>query len=264
MKRASKADIAQIAERLSARDWQILGFIDQHRYASTTHLRRMFFTGHATQSAATRACIRVLDRLLTLRILTRLERRIGGNLRGSAAYIWCLDIIGDRLMTPADTPRRRFHEPSYLFLTHTLAITETHVQLVEAERAGHFQVARIEIETQAWRSYLTPLGATSILKPDLMAILSTPDYDDHWYLEIDLATESLPVLIRKCHAYQDYRASGRAQAEHGVFPRVLWLMPTRARCERLKTALDADTAHHQRLFALATPEQLLHVLQDPP
>lgn len=183
MKRASKADIAQIAERLSARDWQILGFIDQHRYASTTHLRRMFFTGHATQSAATRACIRVLDRLLTLRILTRLERRIGGNLRGSAAYIWCLDIIGDRLMTPADTPRRRFHEPSYLFLTHTLAITETHVQLVEAERAGHFQVARIEIETQAWRSYLTPLGATSILKPDLMAILSTPDYDDHWYLE---------------------------------------------------------------------------------
>ncbi|MFT3945153.1 MAG: replication-relaxation family protein [Ancrocorticia sp.] len=264
MSRASKADVAQIAERLSERDWQIIRCIYQHRYATTTQLRRLFFTHHTTQGAATRACIRVLDRLLTLRILTRLERRVGGNLRGSAAYIWCLDVIGDRLTTPADAPRRRFHEPSHLFLAHTLAITETRVQLIESERAGGFRIDRMEIETQAWRSYLTPQGATTILKPDLMVTLSSVDYDDHWYIEIDQGTESLPVLLRKCHAYEDYRVTRRAHTEHGVFPRVLWVLPTHTRIERLHAALGADKILNPRLFVLTTPDQLIATLREPP
>ena len=262
--RLSKTELIRLADRLSKRDWQIIRFIDQHRYATTVQLRRMLFTAHATQNAATRACIRVLDRLLTIRILTRLERRVGGYQRGSSAYIWCLDVIGQRLITPAGAPRRRFHEPSYLFARHTLAISEAHVELTEAEHHGWFKLARIEIETKAWRSYLTPLGATSILKPDLMATISSVDYDDHWYIEIDLGTESIPVLMRKCHAYEDYRRTGHAQTEHGVFPRVLWVIPNQARLDRLNAALTPDTGLNRRLFVLTTPEKLIASLRDPP
>ncbi len=262
--RYSKHDVSHLASRLSERDWHIIRFVDQHRFATSVHLRRMYFVGHDSQSAATRACTRVLDRLLILRVLTRLERRIGGNRHGSAAFIWCLDVVGERLTRTEGQPRRRFHEPSYQFLAHTLALTETHVQLVEAERAEHFALSCVEVETEAWRTFVAPYGGTTMLKPDLMLTISTLEYQDHWYLEVDLATESLPVLLRKCRTYEEYRRTGRAQAEHGVFPRVLWVMPTHARIGRLKAAIEAEAALPDRLFILTTPDQLIATLQEPP
>lgn len=262
--RTSRNQIERIGAELSERDWQILRFVEQHRYATTNHIRRCFFTAHASQSAATRACVRVLNRLLSKRIVTRLERRVGGVQHGSAAFIWCLDVVGDRLIRPKDASRRRFHEPSFAFLTHTLAITETHVQLFEAERAGIFRLGAVEIETTAWRPYVAPGGVKSILKPDLFVTVSGDGYDDHWYIEIDLGTESLPVLLRKCAAYEDYRRTGRAQSEHGVFPRVVWAMSNAGRVARLNDAITSDTHLSDRLFTCTTRESLIGTIGDPP
>lgn len=262
--RIGRTDLQQLAARLSDRDLAIMRFVHQHRYATTSQLRRRFFTAHASQSAATRACVRVLDRLLTQRVLTRLERRIGGVRHGSAAFIWCLDVVGDRLTRNEDGPRRHVHEPSFPFLTHTLAMTETHVQLHEAATAGAFCLNEAQIETEAWRTYVTPSGAKGILKPDLMVTISSDDYDDHWYVEIDLGTESLPVLLRKSAAYEEYRRTGRAQAEHGVFPRVLWVLPTRARVARLRAAIAAEPGLPDRLFTCIIAEDLIDTMRNPP
>jgi hypothetical protein len=262
--RIGRAELQHVASQLSERDWAILRFVRQHHYATTTQLRRRFFSVHASQSAATRACVRVLDRLLTLRILTRLERRIGGVRHGSAAFAWCLDVIGDRLTRAEADARHRVHEPALAFLTHTLAITETHVQLHDAAIAGAFRLNAVEVEAEAWRPYVTPSGATSMLKPDLMVTVSSDDYDDHWYLEIDLGTESIPVLLRKAAAYEDYRRTGRAQAEHTVFPRVLWVLPTQARVARLQAAIAAEPRLPDRLFTCITPEALIETLRTPP
>ncbi|MGC4104871.1 MAG: replication-relaxation family protein [Thermomicrobiales bacterium] len=245
---------------MSDRDWAIVRVLAQHHYATTDHLRRLFFVDHASQAAATRACVRVLDRLLGHRILTRLERRVGGVRHGSSGFVWCLDVIGDRLTRPEDGTRRRLQEPSLPFLTHTLAVTETRVQLEEAAMTGVFRLTTVQIETEAWRDYVAPSGARSILKPDLMATLSSDAYDDHWYIEVDLGTESLPVLLRKCWAYEDYRRTGRAQAEHGVFPRVLWRLPTTARVERLKAAIAADSRLPNRLFTGIVGDDLIATL----
>lgn len=126
--------------------------------------------------------------------------------------------------------------------------------------AGAFRLTTVQVETEAWRDYVAPSGARSILKPDLMVTLSSDAYDDHWYIEIDLGTESLPVLLRKCWAYEDYRRTGRAQAEHGVFPRVLWLLPTPARVERLRTAIAADPRLPERLFTSIVADGLIATL----
>lgn len=262
--RIGRVELHDLAARLSNRDWGILRWLHQHRYATTDHLQRVFFATHASQAAATRACLRVLDRLLTQRIVTRLDRRIGGVSHGSAGFVWCLDGVGDRLTRPHDAPRRRRYEPSLPFLTHTLAVTETHVQLQEAAMAGSFRLTAVQVETEAWRDYVAPSGARSILKPDLMVTLSSDAYDDHWYVEIDLGTESLPVLLRKCQAYEDYRRTGRAQAEHGVFPRVLWVMPTTARVARLTAAIAADTRLPARLFIGITSDTLIATFRDSP
>lgn len=262
--RIGRSELQQLAARLSDRDWGILRLLDQHRFATTSQLRRMFFRDHASQSATTRACVRVLDRLLTQRLVTRLERRIGGVRHGSAAFVWCLDVVGDRLTRAKDGARRRVREPSFPFLLHTLAVTEVHVQLYEAASSGAFRLTAVQVETEAWRSYVTPQGAPSVLKPDLMVTVSGDDYDDHWYVEVDLGSESLPVLLRKCAAYAEYRRTGRAQAEHGVFPRVLWLLPTPARVARLRAAIAADVGLPDRLFTCITAEDVIATLCNPP
>lgn len=259
-----RAELQRLAAQLSDRDWDILRWLHQHRYATSDQLRRRFFVDHVSRSAATRACVRVLDRLLEKRILTRLERRIGGVRHGSAGFVWCLDTIGDRLTRADGGSRRRVQEPSFTFLAHSLAATETHVQLQVADRAGSFRLTSVQVETEAWRDYVTPSGARSILKPDLMVTVSNDEYDDHWYIEIDLGTEWLPTLLRKCRAYEDYRRTGRAQAEHGVFPRVLWVLPTMARVERLNAAIAAEPSLSARLFTCITPEELIATLRNPP
>lgn len=262
--RTSQYQVQKLGNELSERDWEVIRFIKRHRFATTNQIRRCFFNAHATQSAATRACVRVLDRLLTKRLVTRLERRVGGVRHGSAAFVWCLDVVGDRLTSVKGSPRRRVQEPSYPFLAHTLAVAETHVQIWEAAHGGAFHLRDVEVETEAWREYVAMGGVKTILKPDLRVAIGSKSFDDHWYLEVDRGTESLPVLLRKSLAYDAYRRTGRAQAEHGVFPRVLWLLPDTGRVERLREAIDAESRLLDRLFVCITRDALMPTLANPP
>lgn len=262
--RISRNELQLIATQLSDRDWSILHFLRSHRFATTTQLRRRFFARHASQSAATRACVRVLGRLFAKRIVTRLERRIGGVRHGSASFIWCLETVGDRLTRAKGDSRRRVAEPALPFLNHTLAVTEVHVQLYEAEMQDHFRLKEVQVETEAWRNFVSSAGAKSILKPDLKITIGTIGFEDHWYLEVDRGTESLPVLLRKSMAYEHYRRTGRAQGEHGVFPRVLWLLPDTRRVERLRAAIDADPHLPSKMFICATNDAMIDTLRDPP
>ena len=258
--RISASRLRHLRGELSDRDRDILQFLARHRYATTVHLRRVYFTDHATLTAATRATVRVLDRLLTNRLIGRLERRIGGQHHGSAAYIWHLDVAGERLTRTPGATRRRLGDPSTTFLDHTLEVTDTHVHLLEATRTGPYALTNVQVEAEASRTFAASTGGTRVLRPDLFITLSTSDYDDHWYLEVDRGTESMPTLVAKCHAYEEYRRTGRAQAEHGVFPRVLWIVPTEKRAESLRKVIAADTTLTDRLVVTTTPDRFLTTL----
>lgn len=262
-RRISQSELARVAARLSDRDRAILGFLSRHRYATTHQIRRRYFEDHATQSAATRATVRVLGRLFADRLITRLDRQVGGRSRGSAAFIWHLDGAGERLTREPDGPRRRYIDPALPYLDHSLQITETVVSLHEHTGPNGVHLTAVEVEVEAWRSFVASSGTVKILKPDLYVRLSTDDYDDHWYLEIDRDTESLPVLLAKSRLYAAYRTTGRAQAEHGVFPRVLWVVPTTRRAARLSAALAAISDQFQRLFVAITPDNLIPALIEP-
>jgi hypothetical protein len=125
-------------------------------------------------------------------------------------------------------------------LAHCLAVADAHLAVLDhAEQTG--LSAQVTVERHAWRPY-TGLGGERLwLKPDLFASLRGRDeqgaYEDRWFIEVDLGTESLPTLLRKCEQYEAYRRSGNEQDRTGTFPLVLWIFDDPARVAVLRHAV---------------------------
>lgn len=261
--RAGSHNLPHLKTLLSERDFRILEFVFEHRIVTTRQLQRMFFAGHATVDAGTRACNRVLARLREKRFLHRLERPVGGVKGGSGAFAWMLGAAGDRAIRDRlsiELPRQRLFEPTPLYLAHTLAITEVRVRIEEAARDGRFGIELVQTEPYCWRDYLGAGGTSLTLRPDLSLKTTAGDFEDNWFFEIDRGTESLPTLIRKSLAYERYRASGREQAQTGVFPAVLWLIDSPRRRELLVEAIEADHRLEATLFTVIDPTDLIATL----
>jgi hypothetical protein len=261
-RRVSRRRLAVIQRELSARDRDILTSLDRHRFLTTRQLQVLHFHDHVTPDAAARICRRVLARLHQLEIIEHLQRRVGGVRAGSASYVWRVGTVGDRLLrqTHGEGARARRKEPSARHLDHCLAIADCHLALVTAARAGHLELLKAVTEPDCWRSYLGAGGAREVLKPDLYAVTATGEYEDHWFIEVDRATESLPTLVRKCVQYERYRRTGREQAEAGVFPLVVWVVPDDTRAAKLRTALQITRGLDKAVFRVTTAEQLLNLV----
>ena len=217
--RKGRRQLARLDGDLSERDRAILAVASELRLVTTRQIERLLFTvprDHATALSAARSCRRTLERLVRDRLLVRSERRIGGVRAGSAAFVYAIGAIGERIIGTVG-PRRSFREPSTLFLAHTLAASELYVRLQEAADADRFKLIILEAEPRCWRS-ATSLGGRLFLKPDLFVVLAAGEYEYRWFVEVDLGTEHTPALLRKCQAYETYYQADVEQAEHGVFP----------------------------------------------
>ena len=86
--RLSRRGVEMLANRLSARDRAIIGQVAKLRLMSARQIESLHFTDadHESHLAAARACRRVLERMVQHRLLTRLDRRVGGLRAGSASY----------------------------------------------------------------------------------------------------------------------------------------------------------------------------------
>jgi hypothetical protein len=267
----SPTDTTSLLHHLSERDVAILESLRAHRLLKTDQIRRLHFAfGHATVAAASGATMRVLTRLESHGLVVRLARRIGGVRAGSAGIAWQLGSTGERLLRTmhGQTQRRRYVEPSAAFTGHTLAVAELAVQLHELQDGRVVELVSVETEPGCWRSFVGPHGALEWLKPDLFVVTASGDYEDHWYLEADLATEHPPVVVRKAKVYQRYAATGAHQARHGLFPAVAWVVPDTARQGAIQAALAADPTIQPALFRVVTTGQFRRLITgdypDPP
>jgi hypothetical protein len=251
----SPSDTASLLQSLSERDLAVLESVQSYRLLTTAQIRRLHFAeDHATLGAASGATMRVLTRLESRGLVARMSRRIGGVRAGSSGITWQLDSTGERLLrTMHGLPkRRRYIEPSAAFTAHTLAVAELAIQAHEMARSGVIDVVSLETEPTCWRSYLTPHGTREWLKPDLYLVTASGDFEDHWFCEADLATEHPPVVVRKAAIYQRYAATGAHQAQHGLFPAVLWVTPDTGRQRALEAALRAERGLQADLFRVTT------------
>lgn len=257
-RRVGRRRLAVIRDALSDRDWAILGTVAAHRFLTTRQVQAFHFTGHASDLSAARVCRRVLRRLHRDHLLGTLQRRVGGVRAGSASFVWHLDAVGDRLLreTSRPGPRRRTFEPSLHFLQHTLAVADLHLQLRQTAATGAIELLRVETEPACHRRYPNFGGGLSTLKPDLYAMTAAGDFEDSWFFEVDLGTESLPRLLSKCAEYEAYRRSGVEQQASGVFPLVAWLITEARRRAALTAAITKDPGLPDELFRVLAPNDL--------
>lgn len=255
-RRRVDADILQrIADLMPERDREVLERIAEHRYLTTHQVQAFVFTNHGTAESAARTTRHVLQRLERNALLRPLKRRIGGVRAGSAARVWQLAPAGARLLRDDGTTHRS-HEPSPRFLAHCLAIADVHLGLLQLSVLDAVQRVTVQCEPDCWRRYTGQAGEPRWLQPDLAAVISTADYDDRWFLEVDLDTESLPTLLKKAGQYESYRAGGIEQHEHGAFPLVLWVFTHAERAERFRAAVLRSPRLTPQLHRLATVEHV--------
>lgn len=260
--RASARRVLELREMLSGRDIAIVRQVADLTHMSSLQIERLHFdpSEHASALAAARACRRSLEWLSSERLLIRLDRRIGGIRAGSASFVYAIGPVGERVLD-LPTPRHRFREPSLRFLKHTLAVSQLVVDITRAARALNGpDIVGIEPEPRCWRKVLVVSGSFSILRPDLFVSLGVGEFEHRWFIEVDLGSEHLPTLLRKCRAYEAYYRTGTEQAEHDVFPTVLWIMGTRERAERLRDAIDRDGGLTAELFVVTANELVVEVL----
>lgn len=254
--RLRRGGLEQLRDSLSDRELGIVFMLGQHRCLSAPQIEEFLFSEHATRLTGARISRRVLARLTEARVLARLERRaIGGVYAGSASYLYTLGPAGWRLL--GEESRSRSREPSETFLDHTLAIGDVHLALVRAERQGEIELVQVEVEHSCWRRYTGSGGALEKLRPDLYVVTASGDYEHCWFIEVDLATESLTTVVRKCRQYAAYRQTGIEQRRSGTFPIVVWSAPSERRRKRIAGAIASAKRLPQELFRVVGASEVV-------
>jgi len=265
MTRISKRQLETLDRKLSDRDKAILRSLQSCKYLTTIQIKRLHFTDNATPKAAHLAANRGLSKLQDYGLISALNRRIGGAQYGSSSYIWLLSEVGDRLLNLNRTehaPRKRFFEPSSAFLLHTLAVSEIYLQTIEICERHDLKLVKTELEPNCWRNYTGEDGKPTTLRPDMFAVTSNEEYENNWFIEMDLDTESPCVVLEKCQRYVYYYKTGTEQKKTGVFPLVVWVVPSVAR----KESLQRNIARSRELkiknaFLVITPDELEGLIQ---
>ena len=243
---------------------RLLALVAAHRFATTTQLARLTAPEYASSASALRQTQRHLASLAQQRLLTSLERRVGGWQGGSAVTIWAATTRGHRLVAAEDeeVPRRqRPREVSTTFLDHLLAITEVRTSIEEAVRQEADTEATVALEPDCWRTALSPSGQPQLLRPDLAVTITSPAYEDRYLVEVDRATENPGRVIATCWRYQEHQAQA---SDDGVFPLVVWLVPNDRRRHRLERAIAHSTGLLRELFRVIRLDQLLTLIHGGP
>jgi len=266
--RVGPRDIEELESRLSDRDFAILQSVAEHQFLTVRQVEALHFADNAPISGS-RIARRTLARLRDFRLLGTMERRVGGVRPGSAGLVHYVDDVGNQLLHGRRI--RRVYDPSPRFVNHRLAVADTHVALVQADRQGQFELVECAVEPAAWRRFTGLGGARLALKTDLYAETATsPEADlvHAWFIEVDLGTEHIPTLLKKCRDYEAYRRTGIEQEGDGGFPVVVWRVthPDPAKADRrrqtLREAINRDRTLEPALFRVIRPDQLVQLLAD--
>lgn len=248
----TRARVDAIREAMDDRHWAVLSDVRRLGVVSGQQIQRLHYPG---SEAGRRLARKDLAKLVRRAVLSRLNRSVGGERAGSAGYVYAVGVAGQRLLNPDRWRYRPPWTPKPGYLIHPLAVSELYVGLREAERICPMTLAEFVSEPACWRHYTGPGGARLTLNPDATAVAQLPDFEDHYFIEMDCSTESGPRITAKARIYIRYWQSGREEAGSGIFPYVLWIAPDQNRADFLVKTLATLPPEHWQLFMVATADQ---------
>jgi protein involved in plasmid replication-relaxation len=250
--RGMAARVGRLQQTLGERELGVLTSLARVRILTTDQVARLHMIkgSTATQQRRTRSLLR---RLGELGLVVRLGRQVGGVRAGSSSTIFGLSGLGLAVLDVAGpySRRRTIWQSRPYFHDHLLAVSELYVRLVETSRASDVELLTFAAEPACWRRFSGPGGEAAVLKPDAYVRIGVGDYELSWFAEVDLGTESLPTIRRKCQVYQRYRQAGLEQQASGVFPRIAWLVSNERRLDGVAKVLQRFTPDATGLFTLA-------------
>lgn len=262
------AAVKELHGQLTDRDNAVIKRVSDLRFASGFQLARLHFMDTDDSAVNARAARRALLRLVRLGCLERLARQVGGARAGSAGFIYRLAPVGQRLAIERgwqpEGRRRRSHVPGTLFVDHALQVAELHTLLVQADRSRTVELLALDGEPACWRSYGQAHGQRRTLKPDSYVRLGIGEYEDSYFVEIDMGSEGSRAIERQLKLYVDYEASGKEQEQRGVFPKTLWLAPDAERASVIEDCIERLPRPARELFQVASFADLLDVVADTP
>lgn len=265
MKRLDTAQLLALGEGLPERERQLLR--DVHGLGLMSHAQLaalLILESNVSEASAARAARRTLKRLTDLGLLARLTRRVGGLRAGSSGFVYYLGPAGQRLVAywaGRGLVRGRYRpEPGGRYVRHRLAVSQLYVDVRLAAQHGELDLLDFQGEPDCWRSHLDGLGGERLLKPDVYLRLGVGAYEERCFVEVDLGTESRPVIARKLRAYLDYFHAGSEQAASGVFPRVVLLVNGEERREALVEVCGRIPAESWQLFTVGRLDHALRYL----
>jgi hypothetical protein len=240
-----------MSSQLTPIDYCVIETLSTVRVSSGAQLRKLYWPNSDTGRRLAR---HHLAKLTKLRLIARLDRRIGGVRAGSDGFTYTLDVGGHRLASTGNekTRPRRPTTPGDRYLDHALAITERYVDLHDLEAAHTFEIIGFEAEPDSWRRYLGAHGRAVTVKPDAFTILANNEWEHRWFLEIDRGTEHRPTILRKANDYVTYWHTGTEQQDADVFPKVLWIAPDTTRTAQLTDWLAGLDPSAWQLFQVCT------------
>lgn len=263
MSRVRRERLLELAGIVTPRERQVVELVDRLRLVSHAQLAALLRdpTSPASPASQARNARGLLAGLTDQGVLARLQRRVGGVRAGSSGHIYYPGPVGQRLVAywqgDGLTRGRVRPDPGTRYIRHRLGVTQLYVDVQLAVCAGRLDVLTFDVEPDCWRTSLDGLGGRTVLKPDAYLRVGLGAYEDRYFIEVDLGTESRPVLRRKLRAYLDYFNSGVEQTAEGIFPRVLLLTNSDARAESIVELCGRLPAESWHLFAVGRLERFI-------
>jgi len=252
----------RLAQEITVHELAVLDGLATVHVMTTEQVSRLVF---ADQEAATalRLARRHLERLRRFGLVRRFADRARDRRVGTPGYVHALTAAGLRVsggQHALGARQRTSWRPSYLFLTHRLGISELFVRLKEQERAGGPTVREFRAEPDCWRPFTGPAGQRLVLKPDALVRLGLGSVEASSFVEVDLGSERPATIADKCRAYRAYELSGEEVRRYGVFPGVVFVVPTHERARVIAQVIRRQPADAQDLFAVSTEDEALAAL----
>ncbi len=210
---------------LSERDAAVVRLVARFRQLTSQHVACVLF-----HDVTAMPVHRSLRRLLALGYLTRFPRVFGDG-GGSHGWVYQLGRKGWSFAERAGTFKKAY-KPNW----HALMVADIYCDLLEASRAGRYELVGFELEVER-----TPVKEP--IRPDAVIHIKGQLSTAALLLEAEIGSHDLKSVDNKCAAY--WQAS-RAQPDD--FRVVIFAVPDGEHMRRVKNATNAGPSGSSALF----------------